>query len=69
METQELKALIKENIKEVLREEKLLLCNVLMPYVSEKEQRELNAELGKPQDYKNEELTDMTEWLIKDNDA
>ena len=35
METQELKNLIKESVREVLREERLLLCNMLMPYVSD----------------------------------
>jgi hypothetical protein len=66
METQELKTLIKESIREVLREERLLLCNVLMPYVSDEEQQEINAELGNPQDYENEELIDMTDWLTND---
>lgn len=66
METQELKNLIKESVREVLREERLLLCNMLMPYVSNQEQQELDTELGKPQDYENEELTDMTDWLKND---
>ncbi|GBF83589.1 MULTISPECIES: hypothetical protein [Aphanothecaceae] len=66
METQELKNLIKESVREVLREERLLLCNMLMPYVSDQEQQELDTELGKPQDYENEELTDMTDWLKND---
>lgn len=66
MKTQELKTLIKESIREVLREERLLLCNVLMPYISDEEQQELDAELGKPKDYENEELTDMTDWLTND---
>ncbi|MDJ0601790.1 MAG: hypothetical protein QNJ37_23465 [Crocosphaera sp.] len=65
METQELKNLIKESIREVLREERLLLCNMLMPYVSDQEQKELNREIGKPQNYKNEELIDMNDWLKK----
>ncbi|CCQ56430.1 hypothetical protein WH8501_22265 [Crocosphaera watsonii WH 8501] len=65
METQELKNLIKESVREVLREERLLLCNMLMPYVSDQEQKELDQELGKPQDYENEELIDMTDWVKK----
>ncbi|MDJ0731422.1 MAG: hypothetical protein QNJ33_15670 [Crocosphaera sp.] len=66
METQELKNLIKESVREVLREERLLLCNMLMPYVSDQEQQALDKELGKPQDYENEELMDMTDWLEND---
>ena len=65
METQELKNLIKESVREVLREERLLFCNMLMPYVSDQEQKELDQELGKPQDYENEELIDMTDWVKK----
>lgn len=65
METQELKNLIKESVREVLREERLLLCNMLMPYVSDQEQKELDQELGKPQDYENEELIDITDWVKK----
>lgn len=38
MEVQELKALIKESIREVLREERLLLCKSLVPYISNEEQ-------------------------------
>jgi hypothetical protein len=63
MENQELKALIKESIHEVLREERMLLCQILIPYVSNKEQQELNAEFGLPSDYKDEETIDMTDWV------
>ncbi len=63
MENQELKNLIKESVREVLREERLLLCNMLIPYISDQEQKELDRELGKPQDYENEELIDMNDWL------
>lgn len=67
METKELKSLIKESLREVLREERLLLSNMLMPYVSDEEQEEINTELGNPQDYENEELTDLTDWLTNDS--
>lgn len=63
MEIQELKALIKESIREVLREERMLLCQVLIPYVSEEEQEELDTEFGSPSDYEDEELVDMTDWV------
>jgi hypothetical protein len=42
METQELKALIKEMIREVLREEKLTLYNPLLPYRNNTENEEWN---------------------------
>jgi hypothetical protein len=62
MEAQELKTLIKESIREVLREERLLLCHVLMPYVSDEEQAEMEAEFGSPSDYEDEPI-DMTSWI------
>ncbi|MEH2448727.1 MAG: hypothetical protein V7K18_23980 [Nostoc sp.] len=54
MEIHELKALIKESIREVLREERML-CQVLIPYVSDEEQAELNEIFGSPSDYEEEE--------------
>ncbi|MBE9233489.1 hypothetical protein IQ231_17900 [Cuspidothrix issatschenkoi LEGE 03284] len=63
MEIQELKAIIKESIREVLREERMLLCQILIPYVSDEEQEELDEMFGSPPDYEDEELIDMTEWV------
>jgi hypothetical protein len=63
MEIQELKILIKESVREVLREERLLLCRSLLPYISEKEQTEIEQQLGIPTDYEAEELIDMTHWV------
>lgn len=63
MEIQELKALIKESMREVLREERLLLCKILIPYVDDTEQTELEAELGSPANYQDGEAIDMTAWV------
>lgn len=63
MEILELKSLIKESVREVLREERLLLCRVLMPYVSDEEQAEIEAEFGSPSDHNDDELIDMTHWV------
>ncbi len=62
MEIQELKALIKESVREVLREERLLLCQTLIPYVSHEEQAEIESEIGFPSDY-DDDVTDMTDWI------
>ncbi len=62
MDTLDLKALIKESMREVLREERLMLCQVLVPYVSEAEQTELEDEFGSPSDY-DDEAIDMTDWV------
>ncbi|MFM5985755.1 MAG: hypothetical protein ACKO9I_10580 [Sphaerospermopsis kisseleviana] len=63
MEIEEFKAIIKESIREVLREERMLLCQILIPYVSDEEQEELDEMFGSPSDYEDEELVDMTEWV------
>jgi hypothetical protein len=60
MEIQELKAIIKESIREVLREKRLMLCQVLMAYVDDEEQIELEAEFGLPGDYTEDKAVDMT---------
>ena len=67
MEIQELKALIKESMREVLREERLILCKILMPYVDDAEQAELEAEFGSPTNYSEEETVDMTAWVKHGN--
>ncbi len=63
MEIQELKMLIKETMREVLREERLILCKILIPYVDDVEQAELEAEFGLPADYDEAETIDMTAWV------
>jgi len=67
MEIHELKALIKESIREILREERMLLCQVLIPYVSEEEQKELNEMFSSPSNYEAEESIDMTELVRNGN--
>ena len=62
MEKQELKALIKETMREVIQEERQNLCQILIPYVSDEEQEELEAEFGKPIE-NDEELIDLTDWV------
>ncbi|MEH2164099.1 MAG: hypothetical protein V7K38_24365 [Nostoc sp.] len=63
MEIQELKALIKETMREVLQEERLRLCQILIPYINDGEQRELEVEFGIPSDDAEDELIDMTNWV------
>lgn len=67
MEAQELKALIKESLREVLREERLLQSKVLVPYVSDEEQQALETEFGSPSDCQDEEFIDMTDWVKNGN--
>jgi hypothetical protein len=67
MEVQELRVLIKETMREVLREERLILCKLLMPYVDDVAQAELEAEFGLPSNYAEEETVDMTNWVKHGN--
>lgn len=69
MKTKELKALIKESVREVLREERLIQCNDLIPYVTDKEQTEIETEYGSPSDYETDEWdkqieTDLAEGKL-----
>jgi hypothetical protein len=63
METQMLRDIIKESIREVLREERLSLFLALIPVVSDKEIREIEAKFASPLQYAPEEFTDMTDWI------
>ena len=63
MEKQELKSLIKETMREVIQEERHNLCQILIPYISDKEQQELEAEFGSPSDDEDEHLVDLTDWV------
>jgi hypothetical protein len=54
VEIQELKALIKETMREVLQEERLRLCQILIPYINDDEQ---------PSDDAEDEVIDMTDWV------
>lgn len=63
MEKQELKALIKETMKEVIQEERANFYQILIPDVSDKEQEELEVEFGIPSTEKEEELVNLTDWV------
>ena len=63
MEALELKALIKESVREVLREERLMLCQILVPSIDDEEQAEIETEFGSPSVFDADELIDMTHWV------
>jgi len=60
---EDLKKLIKESIREVLREERLGLCEIMIPRVSRKELNEVHTKFGSPADYGENDFTDMTDWV------
>lgn len=57
-----LKELIRETMREVLQEERILLFKMLMPIVSDEEQAAIENQFGQP-DENDDEWIDMTEWL------
>jgi hypothetical protein len=67
MEAKELKELVKESLREVLKEERLRLCQVLIPYVSDQEMQEIQEKLGSPSDYDKSEFINMTDWVRNGN--
>jgi hypothetical protein len=60
---EDLKKLIKESIREVLREERLSLCEIMIPHVSRRELDEIHTKFGSPSDYGENDFTDMTDWV------
>jgi hypothetical protein len=48
MEAQELKALIKQSVREVLQEEWFKFYEMLTPYVSDEEQQEIEQDSVRP---------------------
>lgn len=63
VDAQALKTLIKESIREVLREERLNLCQLLMPVVSDEEQAEIELALGSPNSYDPKDFVNLTDWV------
>jgi hypothetical protein len=63
MEMETLKQLIKESIREVLREERLSLMQVLIPDVSDQEMKEISKKFYSPEKYDEHDFVDMTNWV------
>ncbi|NJO41147.1 MAG: hypothetical protein HC769_02900 [Cyanobacteria bacterium CRU_2_1] len=67
MDGNELKQLVKESVREVLREERLKLCQILIPFVSDREMRAIQEKLGSPSNYDKTEFINMTDWVKHGN--
>ena len=59
----ELKEMIKQSVREVIKEERLSLYEILIPYASNKEIDEIHKKYGSPQNYSKEEFVGMTKWI------
>lgn len=63
MVSEELKEVIKESVREVIKEERLALYEILVPYATRKELNEIQAKFGSPQKYNEKVFVDMTGWI------
>ncbi|MGD1903528.1 MAG: hypothetical protein ACFB9N_14940 [Geitlerinemataceae cyanobacterium] len=61
MTPDQLKTLVKESVREALREEWLKFYQLNLPHVSDDEQAEIDAALGTPDDYNEDEFIDITD--------
>lgn len=59
-----LKEIFKEVIHEVIIEERISFYDSIFPVASEKEMAEIESIYGEPENIKNEELVDMTDWVL-----
>jgi len=65
MHDEQIAALIKKSLREVIQEERLSIMEILIPYVSKKEMAEILQRLHRPQNFNESEFEDMTDWIKK----
>jgi hypothetical protein len=65
MRKEELKGIIKESIKEVLKEERLNLYEMLIPKVSKKEMQEIEKKYGKKPENEKAKFKNITNWVLQ----
>ncbi len=61
-----LKTIIKESVCEVMREEWLKFFEMLIPYVDDIEQADIEANFN-PVDYKDDDFVDITGWFDRED--
>ena len=60
---QKLELLIKSAVAEAIREERFNLQFALLPTVTNKELKEIEAQFGEPKNYQNSDYEDITNWF------
>ena len=68
LDAQALKALIKESVREVMREEWFKFFDLLTPYVDNEEQAEIEASFS-PDDHPETDFVDITNWFDHENQS
>jgi hypothetical protein len=61
-----LKTIIKESVCEVMREEWFKFFEILIPYVDDIEQADIEANFN-PVDYKDDDFVDITGWFNRED--
>ncbi|MGV2391066.1 MAG UNVERIFIED_CONTAM: hypothetical protein LVR29_31565 [Microcystis novacekii LVE1205-3] len=61
-----LKTIIKESVREVMREEWFKFFEMLIPYVDDIEQADIEANFN-PVDYKDDGFVDITGWFNRED--
>jgi len=62
LDVQSLKAIIKESVREVMREEWFKFFEMLIPYVDDVEQADIETSFN-PAEYRDEDFIDITGWF------
>jgi len=68
LDAQALRALIKESVREVMREEWFKFFEMLIPYIDDQEQSEIEASFD-PSNYQTEDFIDVTSWFDDESQA
>jgi len=68
LDAQALRALIKESVREVMREEWFKFFEMLTPYADDQEQAEIESSFS-PADHQAEEFIDVTDWFDHESQA
>lgn len=68
LDIQALKAIIKESVREVMREEWFKFFEMLIPYVDDEEQAEIEATFS-PTSCTDDDFIDVTDWFVHEDQA
>ena len=68
LDTQTLKALIKESVQEAMKEEWFKFFEMLISYVDDEEQADIEASFS-PARYQDEDFVDITDWFENESQA
>jgi hypothetical protein len=66
LDPETLKTLIKESVREAMREEWFKFFELLIPYVDDQEQAEIEATFS-PASYTDEDFVDVTDWFADED--